>query len=134
MFIELYQLIQKANLKNISLTIQDEGNGKVAVTVMTQNNVGDAVDASLRAALTQPLKLVASPQLLDEGFISHLSSFSESYVETAMSANTEAVTNNMKTSQPKIEKSDPIAEAVGAEDTQVSQDTTGLADIDLDDE
>lgn len=51
-----------------------------------------------------------------------------------MSANTEAVTNNMKTSQPKIEKSDPIAEAVGAEDTQVSQDTTGLADIDLDDE
>ena len=28
MFTELYQLIQKANLKNISLTLQDEGNGK----------------------------------------------------------------------------------------------------------
>ena len=48
MFTELYQLIQKANLKNISLTLQDEGNGKMAVTVMTQNNVGDAADPKLR--------------------------------------------------------------------------------------
>jgi len=69
MFTELYQLIQKANLKNISLTLQDEGNGKMAVTVMTQNNVGDAADPKLRQALTQPLKVAASPMLLDEEFI-----------------------------------------------------------------
>mgnify|MGYP001162455314 FL=1 len=134
MFTELYQLIQKANLKNISLTLQDEGNGKMAVTVMTQNNVGDAADPKLRQALTQPLKVAASPMLLDEEFIKHLNSFSESYVEATVTANTGNVTETMSNATHK--QADPVAAATtqpSEQDIEQPEQATNLNDIDLED-
>lgn len=136
MFTELSQLISKANLKQLSLSVQDAGNGRLNVVVMTENNIGDAVDPKLRAALTQPLKLTASANDLDEGFITHLNSFSESYVDSTMKANTAQATDSMDkaSAQAAPEKpTDPVSDALG-EDAQPNTDdaASSIADLDLD--
>jgi len=136
MFTELSQLIHKANLKQLSLCIQDGGNGKLNVVVMTENNIGDAADPKLRAALTQPLKLTASAADLDDGFINHLNTFSESYVDTTLKANTAQATQSManaSTHAKPEEPTNPVSEALG-EDAQPTDTpaTSSIADLDLD--
>lgn len=134
MFTELSQLINRANLKNLSLMVQDGGNGNLNVVVMTENNVGDAADASLRAALSQPLKLQASPTLLDDQFITHLNSFSDSYVDAAVKANTAQASSNMNSAVAATEstqKEDPVSDVLDTGD-QGSEVANSLDDIDLD--
>jgi len=106
MFSNFYQLIQKANLKNLSLVMQDTGNGTMSVVVTAQNNIGDAADPVLRAALTQMLKVQNAPTLLDEQFITHLESYSDSYVNATQAANTEQATSAMDKAATGAKKDD----------------------------
>ena len=72
--------------------------------------------------------------LLDEEFIKHLNSFSESYVEATVTANTGNVTETMSNATPK--QADPVAAATtqpSEQDIEQPEQATNLNDIDLED-
>lgn len=92
MFIELAKLINQASLARLNLNIQPSSEGRISVIVTSASIVGgEAKDEKLRQSLTGELRLEGTVSELEDGFINHLSSFSDSYIEKSLVANTNEV-------------------------------------------
>ena len=106
MFTELTQIINQAGLSRLTLSLQPSGNNRIAVVVTITPNTGDAEVPKLRQSLASELSIEGTLTELEEGFISHLKSFGDSFVEAAVLANTTEATRQHADATETLQQDD----------------------------